>query len=632
MTNIVDHDDHHNVDWEERIAGRNILNILCERSWIGQGRRGRGIVCTNGLNESDDGDAEEQEMDEAPASPSTPMDALANDEKDVDAADAAQETNEGPSTPTAMETNETTPTPQNESQDLRTPVQNINIHTPSNHCPRKSSSIHSELISHIEYSTAYRFKASYLKHLGGDANHHHRPANNETNNNMTREQLETHELLRQHLRQGQRPLPALNFPRGLLNPLQRQRLGSNPNINNLLHALPNRPTSTPSVSTISLSFSPDGRTLASTHGDHTVKITCVHSGKLLRTLEGHPRTPWTVKYHPSNSRIVASGCLGYQVRIWDWDYRVESWRGEWRRLNERRLGGRYYVNGDCATEWEGRCSPRGVMDSFRNKRKTPSSNEDDDGTSTFLEMNIPSQDPLWYDLQSETYNYSAGMGICLNMIRLNHAIISLAFHPGGEILAVASGSMLHLWDYDEEGRKARKSALQQDVEMEDSATINNSNASQQQQSQRPTVSERNLMNRNRTSDFPASRTLVISHESALRCVHFPPDGKSLIIGGVNPSSANEGLSHRHSRGRGGMSGGGMSFHLKLWDFDLEAVLNSELTTVPMEGGESNNGENNDGIRLGGAVSDEGEVTWNFPGVKRPLSNVSSLMCCCDGFV
>ena len=148
MTNIVDHDDHHNVDWEERIAGRNILNILCERSWIGQGRRGRGIVCTNGLNERDDDD-DEQEMDEAPASPSTPMDALANDVKEVDAADAAQETNEGPSTPTAMETNETTPTPQNESQDLRTPVQNINIHTPSNYCPRKSSSIHSELISHI---------------------------------------------------------------------------------------------------------------------------------------------------------------------------------------------------------------------------------------------------------------------------------------------------------------------------------------------------------------------------------------------------------------------------------------------------------------------------------------------------
>ena len=28
------------------------------------------------------------------------------------------------------------------------------------------------------------------------------------------------------------------------------------------------------------------------------------------------RTPWTVKFHPSNSSILASGCLGCEVRIW----------------------------------------------------------------------------------------------------------------------------------------------------------------------------------------------------------------------------------------------------------------------------------------------------------------------------
>lgn len=76
------------------------------------------------------------------------------------------------------------------------------------------------------------------------------------------------------------------------------------------------------VSTISIDFSPDGRTVASTHGDHTVKISCCNTGALIRSLEGHPRTPWTVKYHPTQSNIVASGCLGYQVRIWDWNYRT----------------------------------------------------------------------------------------------------------------------------------------------------------------------------------------------------------------------------------------------------------------------------------------------------------------------
>ena len=75
------------------------------------------------------------------------------------------------------------------------------------------------------------------------------------------------------------------------------------------------------------------------------------TGKILQTLEGHPRTPWTVKYNPRDSNMVvssiehsfawavlepvarltvfasdiwllparaqASGCLGFQVRIWD---------------------------------------------------------------------------------------------------------------------------------------------------------------------------------------------------------------------------------------------------------------------------------------------------------------------------
>ena len=83
-------------------------------------------------------------------------------------------------------------------------------------------------------------------------------------------------------------------------------------------------SSTFALSTISVAFSEDGKTLASTHGDHSVKISCCNTGRLIRNLEGHPRTPWTVKYHPTNPFIVASGCLGYQVRVWDWNYGGED--------------------------------------------------------------------------------------------------------------------------------------------------------------------------------------------------------------------------------------------------------------------------------------------------------------------
>ena len=56
--------------------------------------------------------------------------------------------------------------------------------------------------------------------------------------------------------------------------------------------------------------------LASTHGDHTVKITSFLRGRVVQTLRGHPRTPWTVKFHPKDPSIVASGCLDYEVGGW----------------------------------------------------------------------------------------------------------------------------------------------------------------------------------------------------------------------------------------------------------------------------------------------------------------------------
>jgi activator-of-BECN1-regulated-autophagy protein 1 len=214
-----------------------------------------------------------------------------------------------------------------------------------------------------------------------------------------------------------------------------------------------RPASSKAVSTISIAFSPDSQTMASTHGDHTVKITCCSTGRLLQTLEGHPRTPWTVKYHPTDQNILASGCLGHQVRVWNWK----------------------------------------------------------DNT-------------------------------CLQMIRLEFAIISLSFHPGGEILAIANGTRLHFWGY------GASAAQEQD------RNANNSNGAAQQQ-QQPRA-------------FRGMLTEV-EQRHMLRCVHFPPDGNSIIVGGVNQPPPTE---DARRRGRSGISGGGMSFYLRMWDFDVDAAL------------------------------------------------------------
>ncbi|KAL5699521.1 hypothetical protein ACHQM5_030408 [Ranunculus cassubicifolius] len=73
----------------------------------------------------------------------------------------------------------------------------------------------------------------------------------------------------------------------------------------------------PPRSTIAAAFSPDGRTLASTHGDHTVKIIDCQSGSCLKVLSGHRRTPWVVRFHPLYPEILASGSLDHEVRLWD---------------------------------------------------------------------------------------------------------------------------------------------------------------------------------------------------------------------------------------------------------------------------------------------------------------------------
>lgn len=57
--------------------------------------------------------------------------------------------------------------------------------------------------------------------------------------------------------------------------------------------------------------------VASTHGNHNVYVTDLNTGKNVNTLSGHPRTPWCITFHPSSNQILASGCLGGQVRVWD---------------------------------------------------------------------------------------------------------------------------------------------------------------------------------------------------------------------------------------------------------------------------------------------------------------------------
>ncbi|GLI66589.1 hypothetical protein VaNZ11_010509 [Volvox africanus] len=72
----------------------------------------------------------------------------------------------------------------------------------------------------------------------------------------------------------------------------------------------------PPRSSIAAAFSLDGRYLASTHGDHTVKVIDVRTGRLIHSLAGHRRTPWVVRFSPVDPDVMASGSLDSTAAIW----------------------------------------------------------------------------------------------------------------------------------------------------------------------------------------------------------------------------------------------------------------------------------------------------------------------------
>ncbi|KAG5445485.1 hypothetical protein CSKR_100974 [Clonorchis sinensis] len=76
-------------------------------------------------------------------------------------------------------------------------------------------------------------------------------------------------------------------------------------------------TSPNSRSTYLLRLNPTQKLLAAAHGDRSISIYCAVTGCLLARCMGHERSPWTISFHPSQPYLLASGCLGGGLRIWN---------------------------------------------------------------------------------------------------------------------------------------------------------------------------------------------------------------------------------------------------------------------------------------------------------------------------
>jgi WD40 repeat protein len=70
-------------------------------------------------------------------------------------------------------------------------------------------------------------------------------------------------------------------------------------------------------SVTSVSFSPDGKTLASGSYDKTVKLWNVESDKELKTLSGYSYSVRSVSFSPDSKTLAASGSYDKTVKLWD---------------------------------------------------------------------------------------------------------------------------------------------------------------------------------------------------------------------------------------------------------------------------------------------------------------------------
>jgi WD40 repeat protein len=68
----------------------------------------------------------------------------------------------------------------------------------------------------------------------------------------------------------------------------------------------------------SVSYSPDGKTLASASWDKTVKLWDVVTGKELKTLKGHQDQGRSVSYAP-DGKILASASDDKTIILWNFD-------------------------------------------------------------------------------------------------------------------------------------------------------------------------------------------------------------------------------------------------------------------------------------------------------------------------
>ncbi len=193
-----------------------------------------------------------------------------------------------------------------------------------------------------------------------------------------------------------------------------------------------------------LTFSPDGKTIASGGGDGTIRFWDVHTGNTKEIFTGHSQEVRSVAFNP-NGNYIASGCASGIIRLWD----ADTWQPI-RTLNEPKNGqieSAYSIvfSPDGKTLFCGTDDDIHLWDAHTGEHKLMFTGHTGFVKHITLSLDgniLASEDGdtihLW-DAHTGEHNRT--------LIGHNKSISSIAFSPDGKILA--SGSLdetIRLWD------------------------------------------------------------------------------------------------------------------------------------------------------------------------------------------